>query len=120
MAGAWPTRGTRSRRPRTATLRTQNPVSALWKVTRSTVPAIVSAGASRRNSADRTMRFIGSPQGLPAALPSFCCLSLNIDGFDRRTHNHCANSGRGGAAVRFVALGPAEGDEAGLGVVADL
>jgi hypothetical protein len=44
MAGACPTRVTRSRLPRACTLSTQKPVSALWKVTRSTVPASVSLG----------------------------------------------------------------------------
>jgi hypothetical protein len=35
---AWPTTVARSRRPRTFTRSTQKPVSALWKVTRSTRP----------------------------------------------------------------------------------
>ena len=44
IAGAWPTTVTRSRRPRAFTRSTQNPLSALWNVTRSTVPASASTG----------------------------------------------------------------------------
>ncbi len=50
-AAAWPTRVTRSRRPRTSTRSTQNPFSSLWNVMRSTVPArcsIDDGGGSRR------------------------------------------------------------------------
>ena len=39
MMAAWPTTVTRSRWPRALIRRTQKPVSALWKVTRSTRPA---------------------------------------------------------------------------------
>jgi hypothetical protein len=42
IVAAWPTMVTRSRCPRALTRSTQNPVSALWKVTRSTAPAITS------------------------------------------------------------------------------
>ena len=41
---AWPTTVTRSRCPRALVLRTQNPFSSLWKVTRSTRPASTSWG----------------------------------------------------------------------------
>src|SRR6267142_980428 len=39
IVAAWPTTVTRSRCPRAFARRTQNPFSALWKVTRSTRPA---------------------------------------------------------------------------------
>ena len=41
---AWPTTVTRSRCPRALVLRTQNPFSSLWKVTRFTRPASTSCG----------------------------------------------------------------------------
>src|SRR5262249_32987926 len=47
MVGAVPTTVTRSRWPRTLTRSTQKPVSSLWKVTRSTLPARGSRGVSR-------------------------------------------------------------------------
>src|SRR2546428_7386565 len=46
MVGAVPTAVTRSRWPRTFTRRTQKPVSSLWNVTRSTLPARCSVGVS--------------------------------------------------------------------------
>ena len=51
---AWPTTVTRSRWPRALTLRTQNPLSGLWKVTRSTRPASTSPSVDpvRRSSRD--------------------------------------------------------------------
>ena len=54
---AWPTTVTRSRWPRALTLRTQNPLSGLWKVTRSTSPARTSRSADPgcRSSRDFTM-----------------------------------------------------------------
>src|SRR5713101_1038546 len=39
IVAAWPTTVTRSRCPRALIRRTQKPLSALWKVTRSTQPA---------------------------------------------------------------------------------
>src|SRR4051812_2307706 len=47
ISAAWPTTVTGSRWPRTLTRRTQKPVSALWKVTRSTSPARASVGWPR-------------------------------------------------------------------------
>jgi Transketolase, thiamine diphosphate binding domain len=44
---ACPTSGTKSRLPRAFTLRTAKPVSALWKVTRSTLPTSVSRSGPR-------------------------------------------------------------------------
>ena len=44
IVAAWPTTVTRSRCPRALTRSTQKPVSALWKVTRSTSPASASVG----------------------------------------------------------------------------
>src|SRR5712691_3310218 len=46
MVGAVPTTVTRSRCPRTLTRSTQKPVSSLWNVTRSTLPARCSRGVS--------------------------------------------------------------------------
>src|SRR5689334_9481882 len=45
IRAAWPTTVMRSRWPRTLTRSTQKPVSALWKVTRSTRPASASVDA---------------------------------------------------------------------------
>src|SRR5215475_4219160 len=42
IVAAWPTTVVRSRCPRALTRSTQKPVSALWKVTRSTAPASTS------------------------------------------------------------------------------
>src|SRR4051794_32759224 len=47
IRAAWPTTVTGSRCPRTLTRSTQKPVSALWKVTRSTSPARASVGGPR-------------------------------------------------------------------------
>ena len=55
---AWPTTVTRSRWPRALMRRTQNPLSALWNVTRSTRPA-------------RTSRFGAS--GCRTAVPLTTC-----------------------------------------------
>src|SRR5918994_615922 len=44
IAAACPTTVTRSRRPRAWIRKTQKPLSALWKVTRSTAPARTSCG----------------------------------------------------------------------------
>src|SRR3712207_2602973 len=46
IRAAWPTTVTGSRWPRTLTRSTQKPVSALWKVTRSTRPARASVGGA--------------------------------------------------------------------------
>src|SRR3954451_15124832 len=46
ISAAWPTTVTGSRWPRSLTRRTQKPVSALWKVTRSTSPARASVGGT--------------------------------------------------------------------------
>ena len=43
--GVWPTSVTRSRSPFTLSRRTQKPFCPLWKVTRSTKPAILANGA---------------------------------------------------------------------------
>jgi|GEM_PF-5738190 hypothetical protein len=46
IVAAWPTTVIRSRCPRAFTRSTQNPVSALWNVTRSTTPASTSLAAA--------------------------------------------------------------------------
>ena len=52
IRAAWPTTVTGSRWPRTLTRSTQKPVSALWKVTRSTRPASASVGGPRPVAAE--------------------------------------------------------------------
>src|SRR5512132_2407042 len=56
IAAAWPTTVIKSRWPRAFTRRTQNPLSSLWKVTRSTRPARFSRSSAGCDITTRSSR----------------------------------------------------------------
>ena len=77
-------RSTRSRLPRACTFRTQKPFSALWKVTRSTVPARASSGGLSLPWVGRTIWFMVSAERLLGPSPYERLVGRSIHEVGRR------------------------------------